>query len=389
MRIAHLCLAAFYIDGFGYQENILPRVHRRLGHDVVIIASTETYVQQTTLGYVTPSSYVNEDGIPVHRLRYARWVPKKIQSKVRAYEGLWYQLDVFKPDLIFLHDVQFWDILVVRRYALERGIAVHADSHTDYVNSARGFISRWILHGIFYRLLLKRADSAIRRYLPTLPARGDFMHEVYGTRREKLHLLPFGFDDTSVEGLNRDLVRQQMRVRLGIEKDDLVLVTGGKLDIRKNIHVLIARFSQLRSEGKMNRVHLIVFGKPNIEVQAALVNVHLDPHVHMLGWTPSSDIYRIFWAADVAFFPGTHSVLWEEAIGHGLAAVFHRWHGMEHLDLGGNAIFIDDGLASTIDLTLQALTADDSAIVRSMTVIAAQMGPREFSFSEIARKALI
>lgn len=388
MRIAHLCLAAFYNDGFGYQENILPRVHRRLGHEVVIIASTEAYVEQSALGYVTPSSYVNEDGIPVHRLRYARWVPAKIQSKVRAYEGLWQQIDDFKPDLIFLHDVQFWDILVVRRYAIERGTVVHADSHTDYVNSARGFISRWILHGIFYRLLLNRADSIIRRYLPTLPARGDFMHEVYGTRREKIHLLPFGFDDTSVEGINRDVVRQQMRERLGIDKDDLVLVTGGKLDLRKNIHVLIDRFSQLRREGELKKVHLIVFGKPTTEVQAALVDVHLDPHVHMLGWTPSADIYRIFWASDVAFFPGTHSVLWEEAIGHGLAAVFHRWHGMDHIDLGGNAIFIEDGLASTIDFTLRLLTAHDSATVRRMTAIAAQKGPREFSFSKIALKAI-
>lgn len=388
MRIAHLCLAAFYIDGFGYQENILPRVHLRQGHDVTIIASTETYVDKATLGRVAASSYVNEDGIPVHRLPYLRWIPDLAQSKLRAYEGLWEHLVAFKPDLIFLHDVQFWDILVVRRYAIEYGIPVHADSHTDYVNSARGFVSRWLLHGLLYRLLLKRADPIIRRYLPTLPARGDFMHEVYGTRRDKLHLLPFGFDDTSVAGIDRAEVRKKVRMDLNIGLNDMVLVTGGKLDLRKNIHVLIDRFSQLRRRGELANTHLLVFGKPNAEVQVALEKIHTVPQVHMLGWTPSADIYRIFWASDLAIFPGTHSVLWEEAIGHGLATVFHHWQGMGHLDLDGNAVFIENGLPSTIDNVLLALVASDAALIRSMTVAARTKGPPTFSFSEIAKESL-
>lgn len=39
MKILHLCLACFYIDGYTYQENILPRINREDGHDVRILAS--------------------------------------------------------------------------------------------------------------------------------------------------------------------------------------------------------------------------------------------------------------------------------------------------------------------------------------------------------------
>lgn len=388
MRIAHICLAQFYIDGFGYQENILPRVHRRMGHDVEIITSTETYIDQTRLGYVAPASYVNEDGIPVHRLPYARWVPRKIQPKIRAYRGLKQSLETFRPDLIFLHDLQFWDLLVVRKYALAHNIPVHADSHTDFVNSARGFVSRHLLHGGFYRPLLRYADPMIRRYFPTLPARADFMHEVYGLSRAKMELLPFGFDDTSVAGLDRDAVRREIRENLGISKSDLVLVTGGKLDLRKNIHVLIERFSALRRAGQLGAVHLVVFGKPNPEVVAELAKLDMDENVHLIGWMDPKILYRVFWAADAAIFPGTHSVSWEEAIGHGLASVFHRWNGMEHLDLGGNTLFMDDATATTLDRVLLDLTKDNGAQIRRMADIAQTKGPRVFSFSQIAQKAI-
>ena len=37
MKIIHCCLAAFYIDNFSYQENILPKIHKLQGNDVFII----------------------------------------------------------------------------------------------------------------------------------------------------------------------------------------------------------------------------------------------------------------------------------------------------------------------------------------------------------------
>jgi len=94
-------------------------------------------------------------------------------------------------------------------------------------------------------------DPIVSRYLPTLPSRADFMLQVYGLDRAKMELLPFGVDDTITEGLDRDAVRRTVRADLGIPDDALVLVTGGKLDLRKNIHVLIDRFSQAKRAGRL------------------------------------------------------------------------------------------------------------------------------------------
>jgi len=63
MKILHCCLSQFYIDNYSYQENILPRVNKQMGHEVKIIASTETYLDNRNLEYVEPSRYYTEDGI--------------------------------------------------------------------------------------------------------------------------------------------------------------------------------------------------------------------------------------------------------------------------------------------------------------------------------------
>ena len=89
MRVLHCCLAAFYIDNYGYQENILPRMHKAQGHDVMILASTETYVDNLNLGYVKSNNYINEDGIPVIRIPYKRGIPSKLVHKLRIYEGVY------------------------------------------------------------------------------------------------------------------------------------------------------------------------------------------------------------------------------------------------------------------------------------------------------------
>ena len=37
MKIVHLCLCSFFPDNYSYQENLLPKYHKRLGYDVEVI----------------------------------------------------------------------------------------------------------------------------------------------------------------------------------------------------------------------------------------------------------------------------------------------------------------------------------------------------------------
>ena len=83
MKIFHGCLASVYIDKYSYQENILPKMHKLQGLEVQIVASTETYINNTTLGYVSPSSYCTPDNIPITRIPYTRFLPHFLARKLR------------------------------------------------------------------------------------------------------------------------------------------------------------------------------------------------------------------------------------------------------------------------------------------------------------------
>ena len=38
MKIVHVCLCGTFGEDYAYQDNLLPKYHRKLGHDVTIIA---------------------------------------------------------------------------------------------------------------------------------------------------------------------------------------------------------------------------------------------------------------------------------------------------------------------------------------------------------------
>lgn len=387
MRILHCCLAAFYIDNFSYQENILPRIHKRHGHDVAIVASTETYLPSLQLGFAEPRSYQNIDGIPVTRIPYAGWVPKAAANKLRIYEGLDQVLASFKPEVIFLHDCQFLSVYTVAAYARKHKVTIYVDSHTDFINSGRGWVSKNILHKILYRHCVQKILPFTTRFYGTLPLRNAFLHDVYGVPKNKISLLPFGADDTLFSYDDRERIRKEVRAELQIGAGDFVLVTGGKIDARKNIDRLLQAFQTLRQQPSTARVWLVLFGKPNAEMKAVISGLVQQDGVVYLEWLAAKDIHRYMFAADLAVFPGTHSVLWEEAAGLGLPLLVKRWYGIEHLDVAGNCLFLENATAAEIAQSITNLVIDSEKF-EQIRKAAAAVGPVHFSYSEIARRAI-
>ena len=84
MKIVHLCLSAFFIDNYSYQENILPKYHVKMGHVVTVIASLFTYNKEgkgcMLEGY---TEYDDKNGYHVVRLPYKK--PVKMNHILRHY----------------------------------------------------------------------------------------------------------------------------------------------------------------------------------------------------------------------------------------------------------------------------------------------------------------
>lgn len=383
MKILHCCLSNFYIDNYGYQENILPKMHKLQGHDVAILASTEIFIDNAKLGYTKPSSYITNDGIPISRIPYVKWLPHTIVRKLRIYKGLKNNLDTFNPDVIFIHGSQFVGILEIIDYLKKRpDVRVYIDNHADYINSASNWVSKNILHKIIYKFVTQKIEPYTRKFYGTLPLRVNFLKEVYGTPSHKTELLLLGIDDTKIYFEEKKLIKKQKRKKLNIHENDFVIITGGKIDRRKNIDILMRVVSEL----EVDNIKLIVFGSPNKEMEDEINILSQNSNIRNIGWILPDQTVDYFFASDLACFPGTHSVLWEQATGLGIPAIFKRWDGIDHIDLNGNCLLLDE-INEDILREVVLKVVEDKLLFKNMKKIAEE-GKKKFSYYEIAKKGI-
>lgn len=384
MKIIHCCLASYYIDNHSYQENILPKIHKQLGYDVKIVASTETWIDNKNLGYVKSSSYKNEDSIPVTRIDYVKWLPHAISKKLRIYNGLSKILNDFKPDIIFLHDVQFISIIEVIKYMDKyEKVILFADGHTDFINSARTWLSKNILHKVIYKYCAQRIEPYAQKFWGVTPSRVDFYIDVYGINKNKVDLLVMGVDESVIDFKNKLSIRKDIRNELGISQDTFTIITGGKIEKNKNIHFLMRAITELG----LDNINLIVFGSADDKMKSEIIELSKSNRIKNIGWISSKEVYKYYFASDLAFFPGTHSVLWEQAVGIGLPCVFKRWKGMEHVDVGGNCIFLKEGSLEEIKTTISKIN-NEKKLYSNMLKVASGKGVSEFSYLKIAKKSI-
>lgn len=378
MKILHLCLACFYIDGYAYQENLLPKYHKKLGNEVAIIASTQIYIDNVRLGYVEPSEYVNTDGIRVRRIPYSHMVPTKLKSKLRIYEQLRESLEEFRPNIIFLHDIQFLSLKDIVHYKKKNPeVIVLADCHADYINSAKSFLSKNILHKWVYRRSIKKAEPYIEKFYGTLPCRCDFLRKMYGIPESKIEFLPFGVDDELAD--EALMVKNRIRKEYGIDEDEFVLVTGGKINKQK-----IDIFLAIDAVGECNiPVRLIVFGSIADDVKDEFRR-HLEKNnIIYAGWANVSKSYELMAAADVAIFPCLHSTLWEQAAGMGLPCIIHHIEGYTHININENCYCIKRVTKENIIHSIEFVYKNISYYRKN-----AEEGKQYFSYKRIAELTL-
>jgi len=385
MKILHCCLANYYIDNYGYQENILPKMHKLQGHEVAILASTETFVDNNNVGYIEPKSYCSEDGIPITRLPYSKLLLHSIMKTLRMYKGISIELEKFKPKIIFLHGFQFLDIKHFVKYAKKNpDVKIFIDSHADYFNSARSWFSRNILHKIIYRHCAKIIEPYTTRFYGVLPARVDFLMEIYKLPKEKVELLVMGAEDDKVQQARSEKVKREVRDALGIGPEDFLIVTGGKIDAtKKHIFLLMEAVHEIPDK----TVKLIVFGSIAEDLKDSLKSLSDGKRVQYIGWMEADQTYRYFAAADLVVFPGTHSVFWEQVVGLGIPIIVKYFEGMTHIDAGGNCVFLYQDSVQEIRDRIIEIQSDREKFAK-MKKVAEEIGMQRFSYKEIAKRAI-
>lgn len=383
MKITHIALCGNVTDGLSYQDNLLPKYHQRLGFDVSMI--TSKFIWDTFGNTVIDSrtEYINEYGIKTIRLEQKSSL--FIDKKFRRYKDLIRTLEIEQPDIIFIHGVQFLDIYKVVEYLkYNENVVVYVDNHADFSNSANNWVKKNILHKQIWMRCAQHIEPYTTKFFGVLPARVDFLKEMYKLPEEKIELLLMGADDDQVERTVAKDSRSKIRNKYNIEEDTFLIVTGGKIDEAKKQTIdLMMAVKNIREY----KIKLLIFGSITTDLKEQVLQLVDDNQIKYVGWIKSEQSYDYFAAADLVVFPGRHSVFWEQVTAQGIPMLVKWWEGTTHIDLGGNVKYLYDNDVKEIESSIKKIIGDPD-IYSKMKHKASSVKNNKFLYSNISQRSI-
>lgn len=382
MRILHIHVTGPYTDNSNYQENMLAKYQKKAGHEVFLIASQwEWNKDGKIVKYCGDSNYVNNDGIYIKRLPIKK--NRDIFYRFKRFSNFYESIEEIAPDIIFVHNLQFFDIENLVKYAKTRSVKIFVDNHADFSNSARSKLAV-IFYKIVWRYMAKKIEPYTTKFYGVLPARVNFLKKIYKLPEKKCELLVMGADDDEVKrAKNLENIRR-IRKQFEIDEDDFLIVTGGKIDIWKTQTLLL--MDAIKKINKDN-VKLLIFGPVSQDIKFEFDKKFDQYKMRYVSWANIQQSYDYFAIADLVVFPGRHSVYWEQVIGQGKPMVCKYWEGTAHVDLGGNVEFLKEDSVSEIKEKIEKLIKNPEKL-NQMKLIAEKKGMETFSYKKIAERAL-
>ena len=309
MKIAHIGLASFYTDGMTYQDNMLSEQNVRDGHSVLYVSNAAKYEN----GKIVQTGF--EDiilpcGVRLVRMPYVRCISASLSDKIRKVSGLYELFCDFAPDVILCHGLCFYSVLDVIKYVKKHPeVKLYADTHADYGNSGKNWLSLHILYRIFYRYLAQKALPYVKKLLYTSYERKDFFIENYGYPEEITEFYPLGGmipDDSEYEEM-----RSRRRKELELSENTLLFIHSGKMNAeKKTAELLDAFYSVPELDAK-----LIIAGSVSDDMKDELLpRFECDKRVKYLGWLTADKLIEYLCAGDMYLQPGTVSATMENAM---------------------------------------------------------------------------
>lgn len=333
MKIVHICLSAPYVDGWGYQENLLPEYLQKYGVENHIITSNDNlpvYLNKEMKEEIIKKGNLYCLGnIKIHKIK-----GEKITTSLLIPFGLMDKIENIAPDVIFHHNVSITTLPIVSKYAKKHKCKLFVDNHADEINMSKNRL--WVL---FYYKFLSRLACRIRRksfikFYGVTNSRCDFINKYFGVPKDNIELLPIGADTDLADTL---MSKKELRDKYEFSQDEKIVVTGGKMGIDKGTHGLINAIEELRTKHK---IKLILFGK--FEDEDTLKLAKSKNFVIIYGWCDRIKTLELLKLADVACWPIHHTTLNEDAIAVETPLIIRKTGTTEHL-VEENGLWLKSG----------------------------------------------
>lgn len=348
MKVMHVALCSYpYVSTWGYQENHMIEAHHKLGHEVIVL--TSPYVPDIYREYINEDKSFKQGisvdalGTKIIRLKYKYPFPDFINKRIRLYKGVYNTIEKENPDVIFVHDLQFFSINSIKKYLYNHPECIaKADTHVCYENSANNWLSKNFLHKIIYRQVVKKSYKFFQKVYYLTRACACFMEELYHIfPNDKFEFLPLGGIVISTEEKNE--IRKKIRAAHNLKEDDVMILHSGKLEKGKKTHELLKAFRKIEGEN----LHLYIIGAiPDSQKEQLNSDICKDNRVSFLGWKSSQQLREYLCAADFYAQPGTQSSTLQTAMCCGCPCILN----MESKRLGGGySSFLSDDMVYPID----------------------------------------
>ena len=339
MKILHLCISCFYIEGYNYQENILPQINKRDGHEVYVIASNLIFENNdnTKPVYIKPSTYINDSGIQVQRVQYKKLCSRVLTNKLKKVDGLYEMIKKITPDVILFHGTASVEIKTLIQYKKNYpDVKIYIDSHADYYTSGTNWVSKNLLHGMVFSHYLKKALPYIEKILYVSTGCGSFLKKVYKIPDERTEFYSLGgvIPSDTEKKKSRRLVCDELEIDI----NSIILLQAGKFDKRKK---LIESLSEFINNSNKRMVYLVSGSLSDEIKEDAFKLFESDNRIHYLGWKSGSELHKYLNACDIYIQPGKVSAIAQDAICRGSVVILNNLDEYK-LFVSGNGWLIND-----------------------------------------------
>lgn len=327
MKIVHI--HQYYNDGLGYQENILPRYQAKLGNDVILITSNLSNGFNNDKRVKEVGEY-KDSNFKVRRIS----IRGEFKNRFVVFKNLYEQLEDIKPDYIFHHSLTSPSLGIVCKYKKNNpGVFLATDNHADLNISARNKYWKFIYYNTIWKNYIKKYDKYIDIYFGVTPSRCLFLNEDLGVNNSKIRLLPIGAD---TDKFNVDITKDELFYKYNINKDNFIIVHGGKITPEKQFDRVLEAFSYIDNPN----VTFILFGK--IEDKNVESFIKKDKRIITLGWLNRDETLAVLKYSDIGIWNTQHTTLLEDAVAVGLPMILRYYGSTSHL-IDNSGLFLYDG----------------------------------------------
>ena len=309
MKVLHIEMTSPFTPNAKYQENCLIEEHAKQGHDVVMYATCYMW-KDGNVEYAQETREKLDNGVTLERIKYDFILNDYVSRKIRKVKGFYLKLEKERPDLIMVHNGQTAIVPDICKYVLEHpNVKLIADSHTDPLNSATNWISKFFLHKLIYRRYMKMLYKHARTFYCISPEVRRYISELYGFTDDKLELLPLGGDVLSDKTYCS--YRKEKRAELKLDDSIVHIVHSGKLTEEKHTADLLDAFSRLES----NNVRLTIIGAAKGDVLRKIEdNEKMDSRISWLGWKSGDELIKYLCSGDIYVLPADVSATVQSAM---------------------------------------------------------------------------